>query len=219
MRTKWNFRVCGLLVSVLLCLVARPGEAQWREVALPSAGGYTPKHMAWADSLRGFIFAFENGNYWRTVDGGETWQPDTLPVTQDSVLQRGRFACGAVEFADREFGAAVISRNRLIDSLVYCTTDGGATWVCNTIKRNMQRRFILDTGPLTRVGGGGMLYHLYNRIHDDGVVVKELLRSTDCGVTWHVFATDSLSMDLLGGDYGFEWYYVTLDSLTHYYAA
>ena len=218
MRTKWNFRVCGLLVLVLLCLVARPGEAQWREVVLPTNAGYSPRHMAWADSLRGFVFALENGNYWRTVDGGETWLPDTLLVVMDSLLQREK-SCNGVEFFSKDFGAAVFSIRWSDDSLIYCTTNGGVTWVRNTIKRNMQRIFIIDTGPMTRVGEGGMLYHLYNRIHDDGVVVKELLRSTDCGATWHVFATDSLSMDLLGGGNGFEWYYVTLDSLTHYYAA
>jgi hypothetical protein len=209
-----------LTLLLLLCATQAYPQGQWTEVKLPAMPRdqmyqpYRLSHMEWADSLHGFIFAQYKGYYLKTTDGGGTWALDSLPATPDSLVQREFPHCSGVDFKDRDFGVVTYKSLRL-DSLLFYTTDGGATWGYNPV--SMPSPFTNTMNPpgsQVRVGADRDLYLYYTRQYDDSVIVNVVARSDDYGATWRELGGDTLNPSIRWRDHIH--HYVLIDSLTHY---
>jgi hypothetical protein len=209
-----------LALLLLLCAIPAFSQAQWTEVKLPEMPRdkmympYRLAHMEWADSLHGYIFAQYKGYYLKTTDGGGTWGLDSLPPTPDSLHQRYSWDCSGVEFKDGNFGV-VSYKGVWCDSLLFYTTDGGATWGYNPIK--MPSRFTNTMNPpgsQLRVDANRALFLNYTRQYDDGVIANVITRSDDYGATWRELGGDTVRPGLV--DASLHNFFVILDSLTHY---
>jgi hypothetical protein len=176
---------------------------------------YRLAHMEWADSLYGYIFAQYKGYYLKTTDGGGTWGLDSLPPTPDSLHQRYSWDCSGVEFKDRNFGV-VSYKGVWCDSLLFYTTDGGATWGYNPVKLPSRFKNTMNPpGSQVRVGPNHSLYLYYTRQYDDSVIANVVTRSDDYGATWRELGGDTLNPKTQYYRDNYR-HYVLLDSLTHY---
>jgi hypothetical protein len=206
---------------LLLCATHVFSQTQWTEVKLPEMPRdkmympYRLAHMEWADSLYGYIFAQYKGYYLKTTDGGGTWGLDSLPPTPDSLHQRYSWDCSGVEFKDRNFGV-VSYKGVWCDSLLFYTTDGGATWGYNPVKLPSRFKNTMNPpGSQLRVDANRALFLYYTRQYDDSVIANVVTRSDDYGATWRELGADTLYPET---QYDRDNYrrYVLLDSLTHY---
>jgi hypothetical protein len=202
---------------LLLCATSAYSQAQWTEVKLPKLPiGTQLKEMVWADSLHGYIFGRFHGVMVKTLDGGVTWSLDSLPPGPDSVIYRYGYEFASADFKARNFGIATYNNRNGRDSLLFYTTDGGATWGYNPIEMPSPFKNTMNPpGSQLRVDANRALFLYYTRQYDDSVIANVVTRSDDYGATWHELGADTLHP---GGEYDRDNYrrYVLLDSLTHY---
>ncbi|MCZ7557752.1 MAG: hypothetical protein M5R41_15245 [Bacteroidia bacterium] len=202
-----------LALLLLLCATKAYPQVQWTEVKLPKSPNMTSfSSMVWADSLHGYLFGRFHGVILKTSDGGARWLLDFLPPGPDSLIYRSGFEFRHADFKGRDFGVVTFNKYGGRDSLLFYTTDGGATWSYHLIKMNSPFENTMNPpGSQLRVDANRALFLYYTRQYDDGVIANVITRSDDYGATWRELGGDTVSGsgDLIN-------YYVMLDSLTHY---
>jgi hypothetical protein len=207
---------------LLLCATSAFSQAQWTEVKLPempksdnTGMPYPLTHFEWADSLHGYIFPSVREYFIKSTDGGLTWAKDSLGHSLDSLLKGVYYKCSGIDFKTKDFGVVTYSSYRR-DTLVFYTTDGGATWGYNPIEMPSPFKNTMNPpGSQLRVDANRALFLYYTRQYDDSVIANVVTRSDDYGATWRELGADTLHP---GGEYDRDNYrrYVLLDSLTHY---
>lgn len=128
--------VAGVAGTVLR---TQDGGAHWTPLAIPTTDDI--RGLSFPDALHGWATSIHpihwdysgdpddwQGSIWRTVDGGQTWEQQTVPESTSLLNQ--------VRFVDALRGWVVGTRRTAPDpwgetlrAAVYHTTDGGAHWV------------------------------------------------------------------------------------------
>ena len=211
-----------LTLFLLLCATPVFSQAQWTEVKLPempksdnTGMPYPLTHLEWADSLHGYIFPRVTNHYLKTSNGGLTWVKDSLGHSLDTLLKEVYYECSGVDFKTNDFGVVTYSSYRR-DTLVFFTTNGGATWGYNPVSTPSRFTNTMNPpGSQLRVDANRNLYLYYTRQYDDSVIANVVTRSDDYGATWRELGADTLYPET---QYDRDNYrrYVLLDSLTHY---
>jgi photosystem II stability/assembly factor-like uncharacterized protein len=168
-----------------------------------------------------------------TEDGGATWRAATR--FRSETFGGAEPELYSVRFTSKKRGWIVgsLSRgDRVVDSLVLQTTDGGVSWqrqrvpvqdelihldfdgdkrgwIVGSAGRILHTRDSGDSWTLQTSGTQATLYHVDFRGDDDGWVVGErgtILRTTDGGATWATVAapirTTLLSVKFINGEEG-----------------
>jgi hypothetical protein len=205
-----------LTLLLLLCATKAYPQVQWTEVKLPKSPNMTSfSSMVWADSLHGYLFGRFHGVILKTSDGGARWLLDFLPPGPDSLIYRSGFEFRHADFKGRDFGVVTFNKYGGRDSLLFYTTDGGATWSYHLIKMNSPFENTMNPpGSQLRVDANRALFLYYTRQYDDGVIANVITRSDDYGATWRELGGDTVRPGLV--DASLHNFFVILDSLTHY---
>ena len=164
-----------ILHSLVMLAVPAAAAAQKPPVVEPQTSGTTVRlqaisvaspTVAWASGIR--------GTYVRTLDGGKTWQPSTVPGA-DSLEFRDLHAWSA----DR---AVLLASGPGDKSRIYRTADGGKSW--NLVYQNQEPKAFYDCFDFQGEVGVAM---------SDAVAGKfPLLKTTDAGRTWQPYAPPGL---------------------------
>lgn len=115
MRARCLFLICCL--SFVEKTFGQQAATQWQALADPGNTGSRFEDIYFLDSLRGFAVAFYDPGFYKTIDGGATWQ--AKPFSLNARLR-------AVEFLDDGLTGFAGSVGQGLGP--YLTTDAGETW-------------------------------------------------------------------------------------------
>ncbi len=205
----WGVETTGHILRTL------DGGLTWRDVT-PPEGAYAPgglfaldENTAWATKNiplscyagdRGYEpdcnlpihQAVRTGVIWKTVDGGQNWQP-SQPFLIDYELGRARgYYPRSIQFVDALHGWALIHydiQRYTLPYTIYRTQDGGLTWerVFSTEWMAAYATFMVFTDPLNGWLGGNS----GNAPVDCSDQLIYLHRTRDGGATWEETAITS----------------------------
>ena len=200
---------------------------QWQEIVLPRPQylyddirkSWKPLGpMEWADSLQGYVFE-QNGLFYKTKDGGVSWEKDSLVLDSVSIGLRnlGVYRC---DFATPEFGVVTMSIGDASihsDSAYAVTTDGGKTWQGRTIR--VKGKTPVTGTKMYPTSSGTLIFCCgvsnYSGNDSVGYVYEEIMmESTNTGAEWQVLTSDTLNF--LKEDRAFTWEWLRVDSVTTY---
>ena len=163
-------RALGSFAALILLVSALLGQSPWRK--LPPVGPGDLVSVYFISSARGFI-AGDRGYLASTEDGGQTWTPHPLNVTDD---------INEIYFRDEDDGYLVAGRK------MFVTRDGGRTWNETRIFKQDEFRGMTPEFLSIRFADrrrGIAIGSLLRRVRDEDIVVDSLvMRTDDGGETW-----------------------------------
>lgn len=221
---RW-FRRGALLLLVAIGLYSTL-HAQFTKMQLPRAPHFYNINdrswdflatMEWSDSLTGYVFEY-NGTFYKTVNGGDTWARDSLPVPAGWLVYRG-FQVQHCDFATKDFGVVTLGFSKFprADSVMVITTDGGESWTIRNIEvpyvrgRTSTNVIPERNGAIIYCGGG-----LVKNTEGRNKGLEYMARSTDLGRSWDIFSRDTLKGEWPWGDYALTTDWLYADSLRTY---
>jgi hypothetical protein len=171
--------------------------------------------MEWVDSTTAYVFE-TYGVYYKTVDGGASWEVDSIVIQE---LTSKSLRIGRCNFVTKEFGVVALRKqfSTNVDSIVLVTTNGGKVWKKNVLSMRGKHN---STGTSTIPLQNRRILHCYGRrtyidsltrfpLHEEVIAV-----STDLGNNWEVQCSDTL--DRANEDPAFTAEWLLVDSLTMY---
>ncbi len=210
------------IILSLICLSAaiHTTNAQWSEVLLPRTDTLTPiVAVEWPDSNTGYVFDVR-GYYYKTTNAGHSWIRDSLrPMPQNdiSIQPYKGLTVRYADFITPQFGIVTLSVSVLpeLDSVIYCTTDGGSNWKRNKMNLKNHSKWVSYTLQYSRIrmnAPSSWYMHYMMEDYEKWYGAELLLYSSDMGDNWKEISADTLgSKDIVSART-----FITIDSLHHY---
>ncbi|MDM7926814.1 MAG: YCF48-related protein [bacterium] len=189
----------------------RDGGATWVRKDIDTQGECYG--VFFTDALHGFVTVTEavhfgwfgdaddwRGSIWRTADGGESWEPSSVPEST-GILKRVTFIDGQRGWAAGTFrGTDPITGGADHRSALYATSDGGRTW---QRKFNHELDITMTDVEFTDALNGWAVGFITNSGEEGG----NLFHTTDGGATWERldqggFSQNFWDVDFLDADRG-----------------
>ena len=194
--------------------------AQWSEVFLPRTDTLAPLvAVEWPDSATGYVFDVR-GYYYKTTNEGVSWIKDSLrpmPFNDIKLQPYKGLTVRSVDFITPQVGITTLSIPSLpdLDSVIYCTTDGGLNWKKKEINLKNHSKWGSYTAEYNQIRMKSPTHWYLHYMMEDfekWYGAELLLFSDDMGDSWKEISADTLvSVDLVSAQ-GF----ITIDSLHHY---